>query len=332
VRSVANSDANQTPLGADNGPGFGWRDITVIKTGLDYALNSTLTLRGGYNHSCAPFNSSQTFLNLLAPAVTQDHLHVGATWTLNSGKEINLAYVHAFEGARERDKPNTSERRWRQCQPIHVSEFHSGKLWMEERQIASVGERANRMTAWLTDTWPWYVAGPVIGLFVPALLLVGNKVFGISSNLRHLCSALVPGKLEYFRYDWKSAGLWNLVFLFGVLAGGFLAAHLGPQRSIAISNETTAALAHLGIHDLSGVAPHEIFGWRALLTLRGFISVVVGGFLVGFGTAYAGGCTSGHAISGLANFELPSLIAVVGFFAGGLAATYFILPFLLRQI
>ena len=100
-------------------------------------------------------------------------------------------------------------------------------------------------------------------------------------------------------------------------------------HDIAISLATKAALAQLGIHDLSGVAPHQIFTWQALFTLRGFVSVIVGGFLVGFGTAYAGGCTSGHAISGLANFELPSLIAVLGFFAGGLAATFFILPHLL---
>jgi uncharacterized membrane protein YedE/YeeE len=185
------------------------------------------------------------------------------------------------------------------------------------------------MAAWFFSEWPWYVAGPVIGLFVPALLLVGNKVFGISSNLRHICSALVPTKLEYFRYNWKSAGLWNLVFLAGVFIGGFLASHWAPPHDIAISLATKAALAQLGIHDLSGVAPHQIFTWQALFTLRGFVSVIVGGFLVGFGTAYAGGCTSGHAISGLANFELPSLIAVLGFFAGGLAATFFILPHLL---
>jgi uncharacterized membrane protein YedE/YeeE len=185
------------------------------------------------------------------------------------------------------------------------------------------------MRDFLTASWPWYVAGPLIGLIVPALLIAGNKVFGISSNLRHMCSALLPSKLDFFRYDWKRAGQWNLIFLMGVLTGGFLAAHLGTPHDIAISPETRLALMHLGLHDLSGVAPREIFSWHALLTLRGFVSIVVGGFLVGFGTAYAGGCTSGHAISGLANFELPSLIAVFGFFAGGLAATYFILPHLL---
>jgi uncharacterized membrane protein YedE/YeeE len=196
---------------------------------------------------------------------------------------------------------------------------------------------AGLLTAWFSGEWPWYVAGPLIGLFVPALLITDNKVFGISSNLRHLCSAIVPGRVEFFRYDWKKAGLWNLVFLAGVLIGGFLASHVfalhnGHAHNIAISEQTRIALSRLGIHDFSGMAPHELFNWSALLTLRGFVLVVVGGFLVGFGTAYAGGCTSGHAISGLANFELSSLIAVFGFFAGGLAATYFILPFLLGGI
>jgi uncharacterized membrane protein YedE/YeeE len=188
------------------------------------------------------------------------------------------------------------------------------------------------MTAWFAREWPWYVAGPLIGLFVPALLIVGNKTFGISSNLRHLCSAIAPGRVEFFRYDWKRTGVWNLLFLAGVLIGGFIASHAVMVHPVAISAETKAALVRLGIHDFSGMAPREVFSWRALLTLRGFISVVVGGFLVGFGTAYAGGCTSGHALSGLANFELPSLIAVLGFFAGGLAATYLILPFLLGGI
>ena len=188
------------------------------------------------------------------------------------------------------------------------------------------------MAALFRGEWPWWIAGPLIGLFVPALLLVGNKRFGISSNLRHLCSAIVPGRLDFLRYDWRKAGLWNLVFLFGVLIGGFLAFHSGASHNVAISAETRAALTKLGIHDFSGVAPHVLFSWNALLTARGFVLIVVGGFLVGFGTAYAGGCTSGHAITGLANFQLPSLIAVFGFFAGGLAATYFILPFVMGRL
>lgn len=182
---------------------------------------------------------------------------------------------------------------------------------------------------WINREWPWYIAGPIIGLFVPTLLIVGNKVFGVSGSLSHLCSVIAPARIEYFRYDWRRAGLWNLVFVAGVLIGGFLAGHTGGPQVVAISAQTKSTLAHWGIHDFSGVVPREIFSWSALLTLRGFVSVVIGGFLVGFGTAYAAGCTSGHAISGLANLQLPSLIAVIGFFAGGLAATYFILPYLI---
>ena len=174
--------------------------------------------------------------------------------------------------------------------------------------------------------WPWYVAGPVIGLFVPALLIVGNKTFGVSSNLRHLCAAVLPGRLTYLRYDWKRTGLWNLVFVFGILLGGFLASHWAGPHNVAISEQTRLALTKLGIHDFSGLAPREVFTWSALLTVKGFVSVILGGFLVGFGTAYAGGCTSGHAISGLADLQLPSLVATVSFFAGGLIATHFIIP------
>ena len=177
--------------------------------------------------------------------------------------------------------------------------------------------------------WPWYLAGPVIGLFVPALLIVGNKMFGVSSNLRHLCAAVLPGRLTYLRYDWKRTGLWNLVFVFGILLGGFLASHWAAPHNVAISQQTRLALTKLGIHDFSGLAPREVFTWSALLTVKGFVSVILGGFLVGFGTAYAGGCTSGHAIPGLADLQFPSLVATVSFFAGGLIATHFILPLFL---
>ena len=177
-----------------------------------------------------------------------------------------------------------------------------------------------------SSPWPWYIAGPAIGLFVPALLIVGNRIFGFSSNLRHLCAALLPGRVEHFRYDWKRIGVWNLLFAAGTGLGGFLASQWDGSHNIEISEQTRLALTSLGIHDFSGLAPREIFTWSALFTTKGFVSVILGGFMVGFGTAYAGGCTSGHAISGLADLQLPSLIAVAGFFAGGLIATHFILP------
>jgi len=160
-----------------------------------------------------------------------------------------------------------------------------------------------------------------MGLTVPLLLILGNRQFGVSSNLRHMCAAMCPGNLEFFKYDWKQTGLWNLAFVAGIFAGGVIARWLLGGVSTDISSETRAALAQLGITSVSGLVPSEIFTWGALATVPGIVSVVVGGFLVGFGTAYAGGCTSGHAIAGLADFQLPSLIAVMGFFGGGLLGT-----------
>ena len=172
---------------------------------------------------------------------------------------------------------------------------------------------------------PWWVAGPLIGLVVPALLLIGNKPFGISSNFRHICAAVAPCGLEFFDHDWRRLGLWNLTFFAGVFVGAGAAAYLAPPP-VHIAPATVDALRAVGVHDFGGLAPHDIFSFGALLSIRGFLCIVVGGFLVGFGTAYAGGCTSGHAIAGLADLQPASLVAVCGFFAGGLTTTYLILP------
>lgn len=181
----------------------------------------------------------------------------------------------------------------------------------------------------LSHTWPWYVSGPLIGLFVPALLLLGNRQFGISSNLRHLCAAVAPGGVDFFAYDWRKVGRWNLAFLAGIVAGGAIAAVLIGIQDVDISAQTREALTQLGIRSFTGLAPADIFSWSSLLTLRGVLAIVGGGFLVGFGSAYAGGCTSGHAISGLAVFERASMVATMAFFAGGLLCTYLVLPLLL---
>jgi uncharacterized protein len=186
------------------------------------------------------------------------------------------------------------------------------------------------MIAFLSQPWPWYVAGPLIGLMVPILLLVGNKMFGFSSNFRHACAAAIPGRADFFRYDWRAAGGWNLVFATGVFLGGLIAGTiLVNPDPVAISAATRADLAALGIDDLRGLAPATLFSWEALGTARGLMVLVVGGVLVGFGTAYAGGCTSGHGVAGLASFQLPSLIAVIGFFVGGLITTHLVLPLIL---
>ena len=185
------------------------------------------------------------------------------------------------------------------------------------------------MIEWLSQPWPWYIAGPLIGLMVPLLLLLDNRTFGISSSYQHICAAIVPGDSTYFAYDWKKSGKWNLGLALGTLVGGFLAAvFLADPEPIAISASTRADLAELGIHDLAGLVPGEIFNWAGFSSLPGLVMMVGGGFLVGFGARYAGGCTSGHAIFGLADAQLPSLVAVVGFFVGGLISTHFLLPLL----
>jgi len=181
------------------------------------------------------------------------------------------------------------------------------------------------------EPWPWYVAGPLIGLMVPLLLMLGGKPFGISANLRHMCAATVPAGLPFFRYDWKREGGWNLLFALGILLGGFVAARwmMAEGYTVAISQATRRDLFALGLTDLSGFVPPELFTWGGLFTARGWLTLIGGGFLVGFGARWAGGCTSGHAISGLAALQLPSLLAVFGFFAGGLVMTHVLLPLIL---
>lgn len=184
----------------------------------------------------------------------------------------------------------------------------------------------------LKEPWPWYVAGPLLGLVVPMLLFLGNKMFGVSSSLRHYCAACLPGNISYFQYDWKAEGGWNILFVLGTVGGGFLGGYLleNPEP-IALSQETIDALKNIGVANFSGLVPTDIFNWSNLATLQGIIIMVLGGFLVGFGARYAGGCTSGHAISGLANFQPASLISVAGFFIGGLIITWFVLPIILTM-
>src|SRR5699024_10760204 len=186
------------------------------------------------------------------------------------------------------------------------------------------------MIEFLQQPWPWYVAGPLIGLIVPILLLLGGKQFGISSNLRHTCAACMPGEIEFFQYDWKKIGGWNLIFVAGTVLGGFIGGGLlqNPE-AINISQQTITDLKIQGISDFSGMMPKELFNWTNLGSLQGIVIMVVGGFLVGFGARYAGGCTSGHAISGLADLQLASVLAVIGFFIGGLIITHWVYPILL---
>lgn len=153
------------------------------------------------------------------------------------------------------------------------------------------------MDSVLAQPWPWYVAGPLIGLMVPALLLLTGEMFGLSSSFRHLNALCSPRtQIEYLKSDDWRREAWNLFLVGGILVGSFLA---------------TQFLA-AGVPLLPEASRSE----------GGMLSLFVGGVLVGFGTRYADGCTSGHAISGLAALNWPSLVATCCFFAGGLAVVW----------
>ena len=176
------------------------------------------------------------------------------------------------------------------------------------------------------NTWPWYVAGPLIALTMFLLIKMGNK-FGMSSNLRTMCSIGGAGKfIDFFKFDWKK-DIWNLYVVAGVIVGGFLALQFLSPTAPQINQEVVAQLQELGINSTNtAFLPTELFSLESTLTFKGFAILLLGGFLVGFGARYAGGCTSGHAISGLSNLQLPSLIAVIGFFIGGLVMIHLIFP------
>lgn len=190
----------------------------------------------------------------------------------------------------------------------------------------------NQLIEWISQPWPWYVAGPMIGLTVPALLILGNKTFGISSSLRHVCAACVPAGIPFFTYNWKKE-IWNLIFVLGTAVGGFIAMNfLANPETIVVSAATRADLAKLGITDYSDLMPTEIFTWANLFTAKGLLFFVFGGFLVGFGTRYAGGCTSGHAIMGISSLQWQSVVATIFFMVGGFLMTHVLLEPLMKLV
>jgi uncharacterized membrane protein YedE/YeeE len=182
----------------------------------------------------------------------------------------------------------------------------------------------------ISEPWPWYVGGTIIGLIVPILLIIGNKPFGISSNLRHICAACFPANIPFFKYDWKKES-WNLFFVAGIILGSFIATNLlANTKPIVVNQDLKNSLIANHIFDFNNLLPNDLFSFKSLLTIRGFFLMVVGGFLVGFGTRYANGCTSGHSIMGLSNLQWPSLVATICFMLGGFVMTNLILPLLLQ--
>lgn len=184
----------------------------------------------------------------------------------------------------------------------------------------------------IKQPWHWAVAGLLIGLTVPTLLLIGNKKFGVSSSLRHICAICIPAKIPFFNYEWKKE-IWNLLFVLGVFIGAVIATvFLSNPNTIVVAESTKASLAQYGITDYSQIMPAQIFNVENIFTLKGFFFFVVGGFLVGFGTRYAGGCTSGHAIMGISNLQMPSLIATCCFMIGGFFSANVLMPFIFKLL
>lgn len=179
----------------------------------------------------------------------------------------------------------------------------------------------------ILQPWPWYVSGPLIALTMVVLIYFG-KTFGMSSNLRTLCSIGGAGKyVDFFKFDWKTQR-WNLTVVLGAMIGGFVAVNfLSDGSTIDLSSQTIEDLKTIGFTQIGeNILPPEIYSWKNVLSIKGIAILIIAGFLVGFGTRYAGGCTSGHAITGLSNLQLPSLVAVIGFFIGGLIMTHFLIP------
>lgn len=185
------------------------------------------------------------------------------------------------------------------------------------------------MIEFISQPWHWAPAGVVIGLTVPLLLLLGNKHFGVSGNLRHACAACFPANVPFFKYNWKKE-MWNLFFAGGVVIGAFLASNfLMTPEPIEVAPALSEDLKQYGINDYSRLLPAQLFSWDTLFSLKGLIFFVIGGFLVGFGARYAGGCTSGHAIMGLSTLQWPSLLVTIMFMIGGIISANFIVPILL---
>jgi hypothetical protein len=179
----------------------------------------------------------------------------------------------------------------------------------------------------ISQPWAWYVAGPLIAI-VLLLMNYFGRGFGVSSNLETFCTIGGAGKVsDYFKKDWKEQ-IWSLLFVVGIIIGGFIASnYLMPSQAIAINPETVSELAELGFANAGqSYVPSEIFATENIFSLKGFAILIGAGFLIGFGARYAGGCTSGHAITGLSSLQLPSLLAVIGFFIGGLIMTWFLIP------
>ena len=176
------------------------------------------------------------------------------------------------------------------------------------------------------EPWPWYIGGPLIGIFVVVFLLVQKKQLGISTSFQYICAKISPLKPSYLRDNIKEKS-WQFWFVTGMIIGGFLVFSFIPQYEIEIAQSTHSSLSELGLVDFTGFVPAEIFNF----SFQSIVILILGGIAIGFGARYANGCTAGHAIMGCAQLAPASIISTVFFFIGGLAATYLLTPIILSS-
>ncbi|MCA9216681.1 MAG: YeeE/YedE family protein [Planctomycetales bacterium] len=151
---------------------------------------------------------------------------------------------------------------------------------------------------WITQPWPPWASGILIGLTVPLLYVFAGKAFGISTSLQEVGALCAPNsRWDYLSKFDRKGNLWTLVFVIGIAIGSFVASRFLSDEPIEFLPE-------------------------AFETGAGAVKLWVGGFLIGFGARYAGGCTSGHSITGISNVNWPSLTATISFFVGGLGVTW----------
>jgi uncharacterized membrane protein YedE/YeeE len=184
---------------------------------------------------------------------------------------------------------------------------------------------------YISQPWPWFIAGPLIGLVIVLLQWIDNKPLAASSSYRHVCSAAFPNGIPFLiNYNWKAES-WNLFFVAGITIGGFVAGNiLSHPPNIAITNETAQQLEAIGLKNTNGFAPAQLFSFSALQTVPGIIVMVIGGFLIGFGSRYAGGCVSGHCMTGISDLQWTSMLATACIFAGGIFTAYYLLPLIIK--
>ena len=184
----------------------------------------------------------------------------------------------------------------------------------------------------ISQPWHWAVAGTGVAIVALLLLYVGER-FGISSSFETICTIGGAGKwVSYFKVDWKQKQ-WLLLFVLGSMIGGYLGVTvLQSPAPVEVAAGTVNALNALGVtvpvskSEGLGFIPMDVINFNNLWTLKGVILMLVGGFMIGFGTRWAGGCTSGHSISGISNLQPASLIATIGFFVGGIITTFLLFP------